>query len=84
MMLMLPFPCSNFFRKFCVSTDFDVCNACLNSSIPVAFPIFEDKPYILFLAFISLMNTCEILTSALWFWAILSKRDTKISQARPP
>lgn len=79
MMLMLAFSFTNLFRKSCLSIDFDVCNTCLNSSIPVAFPIFKDKAYILFLAFIFLMNTCEILTSALWFWAILSKRDTKIS-----
>lgn len=79
MMLMLAFPSTNLFRKYCLNIDFDVCSTCLNSNIPVAFPIFEGKTYVLFLAFISLMNTCEILTSALWFWAILSKRETKIS-----
>lgn len=65
-------------RKSCLSTDFDVCNTFLNANIPVGFAIFEDNTYILFLAFISLINSCEILKSALCFWAILLKRDTKI------
>jgi len=66
-MLILVFPCTNLFKKCHLRVDFDVCNACLNSGIPVAFPVFEAKTYILFLAFISVMNSCEMLISALWF-----------------
>lgn len=61
------------FKKFHLTADFDVCGACFSSNIPVAFPILEAEAFMLFIAFICLMNICEMLTSALWFWAILSE-----------
>lgn len=70
---MLVFLYPSLFKKSHLTADFDVCNACFNSNIPVAFPIFEAETCILFIAFISLMNICEMLTSALWFWVIMSE-----------
>lgn len=46
-----------------LSINVDVCGACLNSNVPVLFPIFDAKAYVSFLAFISLMSICEMLTS---------------------